>query len=397
MTDAPRSFVVFADDWGGHPSCVQHVFRRLALSHPTLWVNTVGLRPPRLDRRDAARVVRKVRTMLGGRARDNAGAAPREATPDAGLKLQVCAPPMVPWMRPEPVRALNRLAVHRALRRAAAHLGPGEPVLVAAVPNGVDALGALPFAAVVYYCVDDFANWPGVDASAAERLERELLAASDVVLATSEHLCQTRISPKGPTLPLPHGVDVEHFSRASDPVTTPLDGVRRGRPVLGYLGLVDERQDVALLVAVAEARPDWDLVFVGPTDKAPDPRLRRDNVRFVPAVPYARVPEALAGFDVAILPYVRGEVTRAINPLKLREYLASGRPIVATSLKEVARYHPRVRIADTPEDFQREVQAALEGPRDLRAEREALVREESWEARARAFLSATEDAVGRRR
>jgi glycosyltransferase involved in cell wall biosynthesis len=389
--------VVFADDWGGHPSCVQHVFRRLARTHPTVWVNTVGLRPPRLDRKDAARVVRKVRTMLGARGEDNAGAAPASDAPEVGLKLQVCAPAMVPWMRPEPVRALNRLSVHRALRRLREHLGPAEPTLVVAVPNGVDALGALPFAAVVYYCVDDFANWPGVDAVAAERMERELLAQSDVVLATSDHLAQTRVCPRGPTLALPHGVDVAHFARASDPGTKPLEGLRRGRPVLGYLGLVDERQDVELLVAVARARPEWDIVFVGPTDKAPDPRLLGPSMRFVPAVPYARVPEALAGFDVALLPYVRSAVTQAINPLKLREYLASGRPIVATSLKEVARYHPQVRIADTPEDFVREVQAALDGPRDLRSEREALVRAEAWEARAQTFLRAAEDAARRRR
>ena len=379
MTDP--SFIVFGDDWGAHPSSVQHLFRRIAREHRTLWVNTVGLRPPRLDRGDAARVVRKVRAMLGPRAE-----APVGSTADDGLDLHVVAPPMLPWMRPGPLRLVNRESVRRVVARAAERLGVRDPIVVATVPNGVDGAGLAGSRCLVYYCVDDFTSWPGVDRVAAAGLERELLDACDAVLATSQHLVETRRPRRGEATLLPHGVDVEHLATACDPATPPLAGVRRGRPVLGYLGLLDARLDVALVMGVARARPDWDVVFVGPTDAAPDSRLRGDNVRLFPAVPYARIPEAMASFDVAMLPYVQSELTRSINPLKLREYLASGRPIVATSLPEVARYAPEVRLADTTAETVAAVAAALAGPGDRRAARAALLSGETWDDRARTFL-----------
>ena len=379
---AEPSFIVFGDDWGAHPSSVQHLFKRLARTHRTLWVNTLGLRPPRLDRRDAARVVRKLRAMLGPRAEASASGP----TADRDLDLHVVAPPMLPWMRPAPLRLVNRESVRLLVGREASRLGMRDPIVVTTVPNGVDGRGLAGSRCLVYYCVDDFTNWPGVDRVAASDLERELLSVCDAVLATSQNLADTRRPLHGEATLLPHGVDVEHLARACDPSTPTLPGVRRGRPVLGYLGLVDARLDVELVMGVARARPDWDLVFVGPTDTAPDPRLRGDNVRFVGAVPYERLPEAMASFDVALLPYVRSELTRSINPLKLREYLASGRPIVATSLPEVARYAPEVRLADTAEETIAAVEAALAGPSDRRADRVALLAGETWDDRARTFL-----------
>ncbi len=379
---ADPSFIVFGDDWGAHPSSVQHLFKRIARTHRTLWVNTLGLRPPRLDRRDAARVVRKLRGMLSPAAAQPTGDSSR----DLDLDLHVVAPPMLPWMRPAALRLANRESVRLVVNRAAARLGVRDPIVVTTVPNGVDGRGLAGSCCLVYYCVDDFTNWPGVDRVAATNLERELLSDCDAVLATSQNLADTRCPRRGEASLLPHGVDVEHLARACDPATAALPGVRRGRPVLGYLGLVDARLDVALVMGVARARPDWDVVFVGPTDTAPDPRLRGDNVRFFPAVSYARLPEAMAAFDVALLPYVQSELTRSINPLKLREYLASGRPIVATSLPEVARYAPEVSLADTTADMVTAIAAALAGPADRRAARAALLVGETWDDRARTFL-----------
>lgn len=382
-----RSFLVFADDWGAHPSSCQHLFRRIAQRHRTLWVNTLGLRPPRFERDDALRAARKLVRWLRG---PEPGADAREG---GVLDLHVIAPPMLPWMRPQALRRLNRASLRRALRRAAAGLDLDRPVLVTTLPNGVDAVGVLSEAAIVYYCVDDFTQWPGVDGDAAESLEAELLARADLVVATSEQLARTRGAAGKPTVVLPHGVDVEHLARASDPSTRPLEGVRRGRPVLGYLGLIDARIDASLLGGVARARRDWDVVLIGPCDLAPAALHAEPNVRFWGALPYARVPEAIAAFDVAILPYVRNELTRAINPLKLREYLASGRPVVATPLPEVARFVPHVRLASDVGAFVREVSLALAGPRDLRSERREILRGETWEDRADVFVSLCDRAV----
>jgi hypothetical protein len=379
---APPSFVVFGDDWGAHPSSVQHLFRRIARSHRTVWVNTVGLRPPRLDRADAARVVRKLRGIARGATK-----TPQSAQHTEALDLHVVSPPMVPFMRPSPLRALNRATVRSAVEALAKRLDVRDPIVLTTVPNGVDGAGLAGSRTLVYYCVDDFTNWPGVDALAAASMERELLEVADLVVATSAHLATTRRCARGATELLPHGVDVDHLARASDPATAPLDGVRRGRPVLGYLGLLDARLDVELVTAVARARPDWDVVFIGPSDAAPDARLSMVNVRVMPAVPYAKLPEALAAFDVAILPYLRNELTRSINPLKLREYLASARPVVATSLPEVKRFEPDLMVADTRDDFIAAVERALADTHDRRAERRALLADDTWDARADRLLA----------
>lgn len=379
-----RSFVVFGDDWGAHPSSVQHLFRRIARTHRTVWVNTVGLRPPRLDRNDLARVVRKLRRWV----EPVASPAPEARLP--ALDLHVVSPPMSPWSGSPALRAFNRTSMRAAVERELRRLQVRAPVVVTTVPNGVDGAGIGGSQAVVYYCVDDFTNWPGVDAEVARTMERELLEICAGVIATSAHLAHTRHPRRGATEVLPHGVDVAHFARASDPETQPWRGVRRGRPVLGYLGLLDERMDVALVALAAKRRPDWDFVFVGPTDRTPDRRLLRDNVRLLPAVPYDALPSVLAAFDVALLPYARNELTRSINPLKLREYLASGRPIVATSLPEVQAYAPEVRIADDVGSFVRAVEDALAGPRDRRLARAPLLAGEDWDDRAVRFLSLVE-------
>ncbi len=383
-------FIVFGDDWGAHPSSVQHLFRRIAREHRTVWVNTVGLRPPRLDRADAARVVRKVRAIV----RDAAPHVRHERHED-DLDLHVVAPPMVPWMRPFPIRRLNSLSVRYAVTSLCMRLGVSDPIVLTTVPNGVDGAGLMGSHTLVYYCVDDFTNWPGVDAVAAATLEDDLLTRADLVLATSDHLVHTRRCRRGATELLPHGVDLEHLGRASDPDTPSLEGVRKGRPVLGYLGLLDARLDVELVTSVARRRPDWDFVFVGPHDATPDARLSLPNVRRFGAVPYARLPEALASFDVALLPYVRSELTRSINPLKLREYLASGKPVVATSLPEVSRFAPEVLLADTTDAFIAAVESALNGPRDRREARAAMLAEDSWDARARTLLRHCLAAHGR--
>jgi UDP-galactopyranose mutase len=146
-------------------------------------------------------------------------------------------------------------------------------------------------------------------------------------------------------------------------IEEPGDQVMLPRPRLGFFGVIDERLDIELLDAVAQARSDWHLVMIGPVVKI-DPALlpRRDNIHYLGAKSYAELPAYIAGWDLALLPFARNESTRFISPTKTPEYLAAGRPVVSTSIRDVVRPYGDaglVRIADTPEEFVRAAEAAM--------------------------------------
>ncbi len=391
---SPRSFVVFGDDWGAHPSSVQHLFRRIARTHRTVWVNTLGLRPPRLDRNDAARVraqgARDVVRQHRRRPVTDRDRGPRPA--------RVVSPPMSPVDAPAALRALNRVSMRATVERAARAMGLRAPVVVTTVPNGVDGAGVGGSQALVYYCVDDFTNWPGVDAGVAAAMEAELLDAAAGVIATSANLAAHATPPAAGA---PRCSRTASTSRTSPAPATraprPSRACSNGRPVLGYLGLLDERMDVDLVARARSAAPTGTSSSSAPPTARPTRGCSRDNVRLLPAVPYGALPAVLAAFDVALLPYARNELTRSINPLKLREYLASGRPVVATSLPEVRRYAPEVRIADDVDAFVRRGRALpRRAPRPPRGARARCSRARTGTMRAERFLSMIERAVRNR-
>jgi UDP-galactopyranose mutase len=161
----------------------------------------------------------------------------------------------------------------------------------------------------------------------------------------------------------PSSVDVAHFATARRPLPDPADQAAIAHPRLGFFGVVDERMDLELLAAVADARPDWQLVIVGPVVKIDPASLpRRPNLHFLGGKLYTELPTYLANWDVALMPFARNESTRFISPTKTPEYLAAGKPVVSTSIRDVVRPYGDlglVRIADTPEDFVRACEAAL--------------------------------------
>jgi UDP-galactopyranose mutase len=196
--------------------------------------------------------------------------------------------------------------------------------------------------------------------------------------------------------PLPSSVDVDHFSRARALDAEPADQASIPRPRLGFFGVIDERMDIDLVAAVAAARPSFQLVLIGPVvkiDPATLPRL--PNIHYLGQKTYDELPAYLAGWDVALLPFARNESTRFISPTKTPEYLAAGKPVVSTSIRDVVRPYGAmglVRIADSPEDFIREVEMSLAEPRGEKiAQIDQFLGQMSWDktwARAEELLNA---------
>ena len=368
-----RDFVVFSDDWGRHPSSCQHLFRRLAPSNRVLWVNTIGTRTPTLSRADLARAGEKLREWVGG------GEAEEE--PDA--PVEVLKPFMTPFDRWRPFRSWNRKLLVDAVTKGLSRRGAHDPILVTTIPNAAGVVGEIGEAASLYYCVDEFSEWPGADRSAMLEMERELLRKVDLVVATSDALFESKSAVHPRVRLLRHGVDWERFRAGEGRVPESLE--KLPRPRFGFTGLADPRLDVDLLARLARARPESSFVFVGPRQLPAGPLDELANAHFLPAVPYEDVPAVLHALDVALLPYVENELTERINPLKLREFLASGVPVVATPLPEVKRFRPHVRVARDADEWERALAEALEDPAGGAEERAAAVRSEGWDARAEEF------------
>jgi glycosyltransferase involved in cell wall biosynthesis len=232
--------------------------------------------------------------------------------------------------------------------------------------------------ATVYDCMDELSAFAGAP-SGLQAKERALLSLADVVLTGGRSLYEAKRTLHDNVHECPSSVDVAHFALARTAMPEPTDQQNIPRPRIGFFGVLDERLDRQLLAEIALRSPGLHFVIVGPVAKI-DPRDLPSfpNIHYLGPKSYKELPNYIAGWDVAMLPFARNEATRFISPTKTPEYLAAGRPVVSTSIADVAVPYGRdglARIADTPDLFVEAIRAALCEPASL------------WLPRADAFLS----------
>ena len=236
---------------------------------------------------------------------------------------------------------------------------------------------------VVYDCMDElsaFAQAP----PALRAFETALFGRADVVFTGGRSLYEAKRAHHPNVHAMPSSVDVAHFAKARDAEWDPDDQQAIGRPRLGYFGVIDERMDLPLLAAVADARPDWQIVMLGPVVKIdPGTLPRRPNLHYLGAKRYEDLPAYIGYWNVALMPFARNESTRFISPTKTPEYLAAGKPVVSTSIRDVVRPYGRrglVRIADDPAAFvQACAEAMSEDPVARMAAADAFLKTTSWD------------------
>jgi hypothetical protein len=365
---------VFADDWGRHPSSCQHLIRHLLTRHDVYWVNTIGTRTPKLDLATLTRGLEKARQWL--RRQPEACALP--------ASLRVLNPRMWPSFGSRFGRRLNRWLLARQLGPLLRSL-PEPPVAVTTLPIVSELIGLLPVRQWVYYCVDDFGAWPGLDQATLKGMEARLVQRADVVIAVSDHLRQRLSSLGRASHLLTHGVEPGDWVPDGPPVPLPeLEGVER--PLILFWGVVDRRMDVAFVRRLAADLTRGTVLLVGP-EAEHDPFLDRGpRVRRLAPLPFARLPHLAREAAVLVMPYADLPVTRAMQPLKLKEYLATMRPTVVRDLPSTREWADCLDLADTPETFARAVRLRVASglPEGQRAARARLAAE-SWAAKAQAF------------
>ncbi|OKH44309.1 glycosyltransferase family 1 protein [Phormidium tenue] len=237
-----------------------------------------------------------------------------------------------------------------------------QPILWYYTPMAVPFTHHLPASAVVYDCMDELSAFKGAHPQ-LQAWEARLFELADLVFTGGHSLYEAKQHQHSSVHAFPSSIDAAHFAQARQPLPEPHDQANIPHPRLGFYGVIDERLDLELLDGIAQARPDWHLVMVGPIAKIDSESLpQRPNIHYLGSKSYQELPHYLAGWDVALLLFARNESTRFISPTKTPEYLAGGKPVVSTSIKDVVRPYGDenlVHIADTVPEFVAAIAAAL--------------------------------------
>ncbi len=409
------SLLVFSDDWGRHPSSCQHLVRNLLDRYPVLWVNTIGTRAPRLDLQTLKRASEKI--FQWGKNKPGLSEEPGVFRAEQHPNLTVVNPKMWPWFGSRRDRRLNSWLLSKQLTSLLENM-PQPIVSITTLPITADLPDVLPVDRWVYYCVDDFSLWPGLDGDTLRRMDCEMIRRADSIVAVSENL-QAMIAMEGRSSSLlTHGVDVdfwkannttcseapasEHnalealasrFDNGSNggwslrAVRSRAGALERGeKPRIVFWGVIDRRMDSPSLQQLSRDLPDGTILLVGP-QQDPDPAiLSLPNVQTLAAQPLSALPAIAAAADVLIMPYADLLVTRAMQPLKLKEYLATGKPVVVNRLPSTEAWSDCLDIAESPEQFSRMVRDRVTtGTPESQITARSRLRDENWHSKAEEF------------
>ncbi|MEZ5817506.1 MAG: glycosyltransferase [Hyphomicrobiaceae bacterium] len=330
------------------------IMRRLAEHWPVLFVNSVGVRmpSPAEGARFFARIGRKARSLGRGLTR-------------VENRFHVFSPLSIPGERGQ---RLTGWALAPQIRVAAAAAGIRRPLLWVHCPAGAEIVDDIPSAAVILQRTDRFEAFPEADGMLVARQIRSLKARADLVIYCSPHLEAEERGEVKRSLLLTHGVDVEAFAAAGrGGWAEPEDVAGIPRPRIGFVGGIDAHTfDPELFLSVATELADCKFVMVGGMS-LPVGWCMLGNVHFLGRKPYDAVPAYMAACDALIMPWNKSEWIQACNPIKLKEYLATGRPVVTTDFPALDGWRDLVTVANTPEDFARALRRSLEAKLDHQA------------------------------
>lgn len=357
----------------GHSEC--QLMSRLARRVPVLWVNSIGMRAPTPGKTQMLlqRYAWKLKSTFQGLRQDASG-------------MWVYSPVFVPRYTPR-VLELNGRLLAMQIGRLCRRLGIRRPSTFVTVPTVAPALRHRKWTSIVFNRCDDFAAFPEADASLISGLEQRIFDAADHVVYVNDYLFQRERDHVNDARYLGHGVDYEHFarSRASGNGRRGPTAIRDlPRPIVGFYGSIEDyRVDLELLIKVARHIAPGTLLLIGPKTMDISRLEAEPNVTYLGPLPHDQLPAYAVEFDVGLMPFTQNEFTANINPIKLKEYLALGFPIVATKFPAITPYAELVHVADSPDEFTSKVDAALhENDVAMIEKRRHAVAGDSWDALA---------------
>lgn len=386
MENNPERKVIlyFGNDWwADNRTSSHHIARWLAQRHTVYYIECPGLRAPKPSKRDCTKLVRKLWRFVAG-------------TTSVTDNLKVRTLFQIPLHQFRLVRWCNRLLITATLRWLMWRERIQNPIAWFTIPHLCGVVSHLGEQLSVYYCTDDYATLPDVHEEVVRPMDEALTAKADLVFTTAESLRDRKLHLNPNTHLSPHGVDVGFFGKAQDErLSIPSDTAHLPGPVVGFFGLIEDWIDLELMDSLSRQRPQWTFLLIGRIAVPRSTLPRYPNVHFIGQRPYESLPAYGKQFDVAIIPFRRTEVILHANPLKLREYLAMGKPIVSISTPEIDKYADVVSIAHSSADFLAKLDSVLAQPSSVESIRKRInrVAAESWDSRISEVFSVVQNHI----
>ena len=371
-------------DWSTRVNC-HHIAKRLSQNNRVVFVDTIGGRTP--APREFGKVWRRLKRIAGGARRINDN-------------LTIVSPFVVPIYGSERARELNTALLVQQIRRS---LPPDAcPILWIFLPAHVGMVGKFGEKLVIYHCIDEHAANPNVPAAQVREREARLLKIADLVFTSSRPLYDDKRVFNPHTFYLPNVADSEFFAQARDPsMPIPYDLKDFPHPMAGFIGNISAyKMDFDLLCAVAQKKPDWPFVLIGPIGRG-DPstdvaKLRAQaNIVLLGERSYAELPRYVKAFDACLIPSNLNESNRGSLPMKFFEYLAAGKPVVATDLPTLTEFRDFFYPVHNVDEFVAALDAAINEDAARANTRVELARKYSWSARMEAVGALVNDALAR--
>lgn len=386
-----QNIICFApgDWWGMNPSCTTHIMKRLAEKNKVIYINPISSDLFGMSRKKkrVARIIRKLKSVIKLFRRVN-------------HNLYVVSPIFLPVQGTLLPDRVNNALITMQLKFLRFFLKVKKPILWIENVRVADFISHFNQQLVVYHVSDRFDECSYIHNKEKLRLrEATISQKSDLIVCVSKKLYEWKKDSDAKVHYLPHGVDFDLFREAGEQNICLEELDKIPKPIAGYFGTMTAKNDIELLLYCAHKLPDVSFVFAGQiTGGDYSELLQKPNVYYLGRLPYEKIPFLCAGFDVCMLQWKMSEWIRSCNPLKMLEYMASGKPIVSVEIKEAVQYSDIISVAHNKEQFCRLIQWELLNDTPERARRRVEVaRKHSWEKHVEELSDLIIEALAKKR
>jgi len=389
-----QSIICFApsDWWGMNPSCTSHLMQSFASKNKVLYINPFSsdLLAGGSKKGIGVRIIRKLKSIF-------------KCLRQVEKNLYVFSPVFLPLQGRRIIDVINNIALRWQIKLLCRWIGISQPVLWMENVRAADMLDWFKPKIILYHVSDLFGDCSYISNRQLQRQREEKISQrSDILICVSERLYEIKAAQRDNVFYLPHGVDFDLFRRESEQrdfierLTESILGKKATHPIAGYFGTMTQHNDIELLLHCARKLPDVSFVLAGQITSGDYSKLGQlPNVFLLGRLPYEQIPKLCAGFDVCMLQWKMGEWIRCCNPLKLLEYMASGRPTVSVAIDEVIeKYSELVSVAHSKEEFCDAIRWELENDNEDRIQKRIeIAHQHSWDSHVEKISQMIEETV----